>query len=1302
MYSIYAGDELLYSDVYPLETRKVTSPTLKMGVDEAGSLEFTVSEVNKCYTKLLRMKTIITVKKFNPTLGPNGDEEAIWDGRILREDRDFYKNKKLYVEGALAFLNDSCQPIKEYKNKSLEQLVTDILKEHADIVKDPARNLYWGGKAESFTPPELEYWSTAYEYTIDSIKNLAEYLECHFVVRKDPDDGLNKIYFFKEEYEYSKQSIIFGENLMDYTENYDLSKMATVLLPLCQTDRESADAPKIVGTDVDLTTQLDYDENRHYGVLLPLSNNTICRKQLTVSNRQYSNVPIPPHRNCLNVILKEVDETNHTYKFDKPDFLGEWVNDGTYVIPEYVKIWKCIQFNQHYSTIDEARDAHIDPTPVINGRTYFDFVSSDRFLIYNDSAERMALAAKYSKNCMKDGAVWVEYKYQSLIDQAEKYRTFKERAIMDYDQIMSDYGILEARTGYQTAIVEIDASHFKTIYLSANGPVYSGDFRTLTLWKKSSSFDEDTSYVRHLPLFYPAPDPELGPEPYIFASYTQAPSSGLFFYPTYAVTVGYELQSQGDQYTVDDLVQNSSISPWVLNHDKYSIAKEFDVDYCFEKKIDLVYPPAGSTFESLGESKRMLLIISGSSGSLGLTLVSNDDKKEDSTISIGLDPDGVDLSAKYPYRAYEANHTTWIPNAPGSFDPWYIYADDSIPEEYKLQKYYGVLTEITQGVQLPDKTQMDTIGPNPHFNIWNDGSIDLEQLQEISIIKESLSDEYRCCVFVTKASYEAPNGKKYPNSIYITTQMQGKGMMYCIIEFTDGHDGNGVWDVDVTTEEHLPHPDHGLRMCEEREYGKYISGITTLDAKKVTMPYSKTQNRIMFVIICSYGSDPKVWIHDPKLANKMQYLTIASANDGSTKLRSDSSNKFLSGLEYGDLNQNGSDAYTLTNNRLRTKNYIPIKANGDYLLTYEGTGIQARAYIYDHYDENDGTHGYSLRTNFEAANPFILLPYMYEGYEVRFVFRKSDNSAINSTDVRNIMLYSEASSKNMLFAQGKMIYETDPITGIIAIDIEDDQTDDENYVTTADSYKITTRKCELIARIDLNRQNLPTIYSYDENTTYLIEEYIPIITTWHLDPTLVTAQDTSVSIEYRDLVQHFDTNNGMVQITAKENELYRFQVKLQITYEDENQETQFAYIPIEPNYVRTFSVSQLVETKKEFVPASNAYETYGHIEKRIEFEHAESSQELLERAKKYLRQSQFDEMQLKVKALDMTVMGAQVDNLRIADKINVSSPPHGVYRDFIIRTMSIPFDKPEDTTFELGWDNKDSLSKLIRKEKSKW
>ena len=241
---------------------------------------------------------------------------------------------------------------------------------------------------------------------------------------------------------------------------------------------------------------------------------------------------------------------------------------------------------------------------------------------------------------------------------------------------------------------------------------------------------------------------------------------------------------------------------------------------------------------------------------------------------------------------------------------------------------------------------------------------------------------------------------------------------------------------------------------------------------------------------------------------------------------------------------------------------------------------------------------------------------------------------------------------------------------------------------------------------------------------YPVSSTIVYIDTWSLTPELVTDPITNVvSVVYKECVQHVQTNNGIVEIAALENEQYRFQVSIKVVYKDSNEEKiyvntpgedevrntinsneeiHFATIPVQPNYIKTFSVSQLVNEKKEYVPANNSYETYGYIEKRIEFEDAESSQELLERAQKYLRQSQFDEMQLKVKALDMTLMGVQVDNLHVGDKINVSSPPHGLYRDFVIREMSIPFDKPENTTFELGWDNKDSLAKLIRKEKSKW
>lgn len=1293
MYSIYAGDELLYSDVYPLETRKVTSPTLKMGVDEAGSLEFTVSEVNKCYTKLLRMKTIITVKKLNPMTHA---EEPIWDGRILREDRDFYNNKKLYIEGALAFLNDSTQPIKEYKNKSLAELMGDgtdinrtkgILWEHNNTIKDPSRYIYWGGKADTFNPPDLEYWSTGYEYTLDAVRSLAEYLEGHFIVRKDPIDGKNKLYFFKDEYQMAKQSIVFGKNLMDYTENYDLSKLATVLLPLCPTERETADPPRIVGTDIDLTTQTDWDDNKKYAVLMPLTNDVICRKQLTAGDVT-ANVHVPEHRNHLNILLKDVDPDNPDvkYRLDKPNYLGVFNSDDTFDIPEYVKIWACNPRFYRSSSLSDAQDCPIEVV-VDNGASHFnfDFVSTFNMLILQDSAARSAENNHYSFDWRRDNGA---------------PRTHRELIKKQFNNFIDNYGIFTKSVGYQTAIIELDVTRYKTIYLSCNGPDFGSNFRTLTLWKKSSSFDENTSWVKHASLKLPSTN-----EPIIHVTYEDwhmSEEQDARFYAIGCATVGYNFQN-GTEHIAPNFVQDDSGLPWVLNYNKYTIAKEFNESKCFEKKIDIGYTPAN------GEDPRMLLVVCGTRGSIGLTLVTDDDKEVDTTVSIGLDANGINVNDTYPYRGiYENNQWTGRSDEQHSEQgppcyPWVIYADSA--NDTTPIAGYGVLVKATDGVRLLDQNELNAISGSVHFNVLNSGEFNLTNAPVESIVKTTSDSNYRTMVYVTRASYEDNHGKKYPNSFYLSATMNGRAMIYCIFEFTDGHDANGLWDGSGDAQDPQPsnHPAHGLIMHDQKEFGKYISGTTILDAKKITMPYSKTQGRLMFIVVCSYGTDPKIWMHDPKLANKLQYLTVSAANNGNAKLIADSSNRFLSVLEYGDIDtQTGSPLYTSTKNRIRTRDFITIPSSGNYLLSYDGSGVEADTYLYSRSNSDDTTNGYFKHTEYKAANPYIVLPYLYDGDKIKVVFKKNSDEDLSTIDVKNIMLYSESSSKNMLFTQGKLASSTDPETGIVTINVDDESADSGDYVTSADFYKITARKCKLLARVDLEKLNLPVTYIIDDYG-YPISSTIVYIDTWSLTPELVTDPITNVvSVVYKECVRHVQTNNGIVEIAALENEQYRFQVSIRVAYKDSDEELHFATIPVQPNYIKTFSVSQLVNEKKEYVPANNSYETYGYIEKRIEFEDAESSQELLERAQKYLRQSQFDEMQLKVKALDMTLMGAQVDNLHVGDKINVSSPPHGLYRDFVIREMSIPFDKPENTTFELGWDNKDSLAKLIRKEKSKW
>lgn len=1276
MYSIYAGDELLYSDVYPLETRKVTSPTLKMGVDEAGSLEFTVSEVNKCYTKLLRMKTILTVKKLN---AKTGAEEAIWDGRILREDRDFYKNKKIYAEGALAFLNDSTQPIKEYKGNSLQELVTAILNEHNRILNDTTRYLYWGGKVDSFNPPELEYWATGYEYTIDAIKNLAEYLECHYIVKKNTSNGHNELWFFKDDCGFSDQSIVFAKNLMDYTENYDLSKMATVLLPLCQTDRESADPPRATGTDVDLATYKPYDDDDHYGVLLPLTPNCVCKKYL--KDDVHSGDPIPPYRNKLNVLAEYIEES---WRFKNADVIGMEVEPGVWKISGYVKIWVYTheesfvheRGGQDTYTLLEAQDAVISSVPITDTNVDFATVPA----IWNKTPDVQAP---------------VQSVYNGYLDSYHtdggSVRTYSQRAKVDFQNIVDEYGILTSVVGPRCAIVEIDYDKVKTLYFTAtHWSGFNENYRSISIWKKSISFDESTTFVDRIRdrrasstegYLYPA-----GNSQYSTMTYNNR------FYPAYGYSIGYKMDPSVTQnYKFTDLVEDTV--PKVLNPNKYTFVKEFDILDCYERRIDLELDLNAET-----DSKHVLIVLSGGNGPFNLTLITPEDDAKDSTITIGQDPDGIDLTKTHYIRYYQENHYQWRQPAEGEEHDDHFYANDI----YDATKGYGVLTTVTDGWMIMPKSSVDQV-ERPNLNVFNDGIFNNNDPNKI-VVMNNEDTNYNCCVFVTRASYEDSNGKKHPNSIYVSTSMKGRSGIYAIFELTDGNGNDGIWDVNSGDKP------QNLRNLKEIEYGKYVSGYTTYDGKKITMPYSKSQTRLMLVVVSSYNSSPKIWIHDPNQANKMQYLTIAASNNGDPKLKSDGSNIFGSGLELGTFDQNGSKSLTPTNLRVRTKDPINVKTDGSYMLTFENgdpnTKLYADVYIYG---KIDGCLGH---TGFMEADPYIFLPYLYSGYQLNVVFRRRVNASyedlmLSTSLIKNPMIWRENESRTMLFTQGPLEAVTDPITEYVEITSDDQAQDADYYISTADYYTVNKDDCKLKISITMDTATSPNTVTVN-GTTYMVESRTNYISYWQQDPTIITF-DTGESPTYEKRMVYKSYSESSIvyegtvfTISAKANTRYKFYLTSTVDYVDENNVTQTVDIEVEPKHVRTFSIVPYTDNHKAYSPPNRAYETYGHIEKRIEFEDVESSQELLERAQKYLRRSQFDEMQLKVKALDMTLMGAQVDNLHVGDKINVSSPPHGLYRDFVIREMSIPFDKPENTTFELGWDNKDSLAKLIRKEKSKW
>lgn len=240
MYSIYADGECFYTDIAPVEELKVLSPRLVLEDSSAGSLSFTLPECNAFYDRIARMKTEIVVKR-------EGTE--IWSGRVLTETKDFFKQRQIYCEGELAYLNDTYQPQRMYADLSLAQFAEAVLSIHNQKV-DEKRKFELGIVHNSIIGDGayVTSFKTDYKKTIDVFNDLVSTYGCHLRVRKD--NGVRKLDILKETTSTAQQTIQFGENLFDYTESYDMSNLATVLLPLGTVTAHAGES--VIGEEIPL------------------------------------------------------------------------------------------------------------------------------------------------------------------------------------------------------------------------------------------------------------------------------------------------------------------------------------------------------------------------------------------------------------------------------------------------------------------------------------------------------------------------------------------------------------------------------------------------------------------------------------------------------------------------------------------------------------------------------------------------------------------------------------------------------------------------------------------------------------------------------------------------------------------------------------------------------------------------------------------------------------------------------------------------------------------------------------------
>lgn len=121
---------------------------------------------------------------------------------------------------------------------------------------------------------------------------------------------------------------------------------------------------------------------------------------------------------------------------------------------------------------------------------------------------------------------------------------------------------------------------------------------------------------------------------------------------------------------------------------------------------------------------------------------------------------------------------------------------------------------------------------------------------------------------------------------------------------------------------------------------------------------------------------------------------------------------------------------------------------------------------------------------------------------------------------------------------------------------------------------------------------------------------------------------------------------------------------------------------VNPNDIR-FAQLEVGSTPTYYESPIGPMQLYGWIEGQVTWDDITDPNQLLIKAKEYLSSGQFDGMELEIKAIDMRVLGADADAIRVMDEIRVISRPHGLDRLFPVSKLEIPLDDPQNMTFTL-------------------
>ena len=219
MYTVRLDDKKIYDA--RIDDLTLIEPAIELEENNAGSFSFTIQNNHPSYNDIKRRKSIIKVYE---------DDEIIFAGMVYEIEEDFYKNKKVYCEGELSYLNDTIQRPAEYHDMTVRGLLETYIENHNAQV-EPEKQFKLGMVTVK-DPNDSIYCYTNMETTLSCIKNdllddLGGIIRVRYMNNEKYID-----YITEDDVRTNQQVIRLGENLINYTSNISSLDIATAIIPL--------------------------------------------------------------------------------------------------------------------------------------------------------------------------------------------------------------------------------------------------------------------------------------------------------------------------------------------------------------------------------------------------------------------------------------------------------------------------------------------------------------------------------------------------------------------------------------------------------------------------------------------------------------------------------------------------------------------------------------------------------------------------------------------------------------------------------------------------------------------------------------------------------------------------------------------------------------------------------------------------------------------------------------------------------------------------------------------------------------